>query len=61
MIAAIIGYNYPTRLALGELGPALAAGCTVVLKAAPDTPFVTRGSTTASSSSASATKTLSRW
>ncbi|MGH3248957.1 MAG: aldehyde dehydrogenase family protein [Trebonia sp.] len=41
VVAAIIGYNYPTRLALGKLGPALAAGCTVVLKAAPDTPFIT--------------------
>jgi aldehyde dehydrogenase (NAD+) len=39
--AAIIGYNYPTQLALAKLSPALAAGCTVVLKAAPDTPLVT--------------------
>jgi acyl-CoA reductase-like NAD-dependent aldehyde dehydrogenase len=41
VIAAIIGYNYPTQLALAKLAPALAAGCTVVLKAAPDTPLIT--------------------
>ena len=41
VVAAIIGYNYPTQLALGKLSPALAAGCTVVLKAAPDTPLIT--------------------
>ncbi|MBV8350440.1 MAG: aldehyde dehydrogenase family protein [Mycolicibacterium sp.] len=41
VVAAIIGYNYPTQLALAKLSPALAAGCTVILKAAPDTPFVT--------------------
>jgi acyl-CoA reductase-like NAD-dependent aldehyde dehydrogenase len=41
VVAAIIGYNYPTQLALAKLSPALAAGCTVVLKAAPDTPLVT--------------------
>jgi acyl-CoA reductase-like NAD-dependent aldehyde dehydrogenase len=41
VVAAIIGYNYPTQLALAKLAPALAAGCTVVLKAAPDDPLVT--------------------
>ena len=41
VVAAIIGYNYPTQLALAKLSPALAAGCTVVLKAAPDDPLVT--------------------
>jgi acyl-CoA reductase-like NAD-dependent aldehyde dehydrogenase len=41
VVAAIIGYNYPTQLALAKLSPALAAGCTVVLKAAPDTPLIT--------------------
>src|SRR5271165_4175342 len=41
VVAAIIAYNYPTQLALAKLGPALAAGCTVVLKGAPDTPLVT--------------------
>jgi acyl-CoA reductase-like NAD-dependent aldehyde dehydrogenase len=41
VVAAIIGYNYPTQLALAKLAPAMAAGCTVVLKAAPDTPLIT--------------------
>jgi acyl-CoA reductase-like NAD-dependent aldehyde dehydrogenase len=41
VVAAIIGYNYPTQLALAKLPPALAAGCTVVLKAAPQTPLIT--------------------
>jgi acyl-CoA reductase-like NAD-dependent aldehyde dehydrogenase len=39
VVAAIIAYNYPVQLALAKLGPALAAGCTVVLKGAPDTPW----------------------
>jgi acyl-CoA reductase-like NAD-dependent aldehyde dehydrogenase len=30
VVAAIIAYNYPNQLALAKLGPALAAGCTVV-------------------------------
>ena len=33
VVAAIIAYNYPNQLALAKLAPALAAGCTVVLKA----------------------------
>ena len=41
VVAAIIAYNYPNQLALAKLGPALAAGCTVILKAAPDTPLTT--------------------
>ena len=41
VVAAIIGYNYPNQLALAKLAPALAAGCTVVLKAAPQTPLPT--------------------
>ncbi len=41
VVAAIIPYNYPNQLALAKLAPALAAGCTVVLKGAPDTPLVT--------------------
>ncbi len=41
VVAAIIAYNYPNQLALAKLAPALAAGCTVILKAAPDTPLVT--------------------
>ncbi|KKW66465.1 aldehyde dehydrogenase [Mycolicibacterium elephantis] len=41
VVGAIIGYNYPNQLALAKVSPALAAGCTVVLKGAPDTPLVT--------------------
>jgi aldehyde dehydrogenase (NAD+) len=41
VVSAIIAYNYPNQLALAKLAPALAAGCTVVLKAAPDTPLIT--------------------
>ncbi|MFZ2173630.1 MAG: aldehyde dehydrogenase family protein [Rhodococcus sp. (in: high G+C Gram-positive bacteria)] len=41
VVSAIVAYNYPTQLALAKLGPSLAAGCTVVLKGAPDTPLVT--------------------
>jgi acyl-CoA reductase-like NAD-dependent aldehyde dehydrogenase len=41
VVAAIIAYNFPTQLALAKLVPALAAGCTVVLKGAPDTPLIT--------------------
>ena len=41
VVAAISAYNYPTQLNLAKLAPALAAGCTVVLKGAPDTPLIT--------------------
>ncbi len=41
VVAAIAAYNYPIQLALAKLSPALAAGCTVVLKGAPDTPWAT--------------------
>ncbi|KAA9155378.1 aldehyde dehydrogenase family protein [Amycolatopsis acidicola] len=41
VVGAIIAYNYPNQLALAKLAPSLAAGCTVVLKGAPDTPLVT--------------------
>ncbi len=41
VVGAIIAYNYPNQLALAKLAPALAAGCTVVLKGAPDTPLIT--------------------
>ncbi|GAA3204991.1 aldehyde dehydrogenase family protein [Actinocorallia longicatena] len=41
VVSAIIAYNFPNQLALAKLAPALAAGCTVVLKGAPDTPLVT--------------------
>jgi aldehyde dehydrogenase (NAD+) len=36
---AITPWNFPFMLNLSKLAPALAAGCTVVLKPAPDTPF----------------------
>ena len=41
VVGAIIAYNYPNQLALAKLPAALAAGCTVVLKGAPDTPLIT--------------------
>ncbi len=41
VVAAIVAYNFPTQLALAKVAPALAAGCTVVLKGAPDTPLTT--------------------
>ncbi|MGC7101509.1 aldehyde dehydrogenase family protein [Amycolatopsis lurida] len=41
VVAAIVPYNFPIQLSLAKLAPALAAGCTVVLKGAPDTPLVT--------------------
>lgn len=40
VVSAIVAYNYPTQLALAKLAPALAAGCTVILKGAPDTPLI---------------------
>ena len=39
MVAAITPWNFPNQINLAKLGPALAAGCTVVLKPAPDTPW----------------------
>ena len=41
VVSAISAYNFPTQLNLAKLAPALAAGCTVVLKGAPDTPLIT--------------------
>jgi aldehyde dehydrogenase (NAD+) len=41
VVSAIVAYNFPNQLALAKLAPALAAGCTVVLKAAPEAPLVT--------------------
>jgi aldehyde dehydrogenase (NAD+) len=41
VVGAITAYNYPIQLAIAKLAPALAAGCTVVLKGAPDTPWAT--------------------
>ena len=39
VVAAITPWNFPNQIILAKLGPALAAGCTVVLKPAPDTPW----------------------
>jgi aldehyde dehydrogenase (NAD+) len=39
VVAAITPWNVPHQINLAKLGPALAAGNTVVLKAAPDTPW----------------------
>lgn len=39
VVAAITPWNFPFQLNLTKLGGALAAGCTVVLKPAPDTPW----------------------
>ncbi len=37
VVAAITPWNYPQALAIMKIAPALAAGCSVVLKAAPET------------------------
>ncbi len=39
VVGAITPWNVPLLLNLVKIGPALAAGCTVVLKPAPDTPW----------------------
>ncbi|OXM60449.1 aldehyde dehydrogenase [Amycolatopsis vastitatis] len=39
VIAAITPWNFPHQITFAKLGPALAAGNTVVLKPAPDTPW----------------------
>ncbi|GAT01995.1 betaine-aldehyde dehydrogenase [Mycolicibacterium fortuitum subsp. acetamidolyticum] len=39
VVAAIVPWNTPLFIAVLKLGPALAAGCTVVLKPAPDAPL----------------------
>jgi aldehyde dehydrogenase (NAD+) len=40
VVAAITPWNVPTQINLAKVAPALAAGCTVVLKPAPETPWV---------------------
>ncbi|OLT22744.1 aldehyde dehydrogenase [Pseudonocardia sp. CNS-139] len=37
VVGAITPWNYPQALAMAKIAPALAAGCTVVLKPSPDT------------------------
>jgi aldehyde dehydrogenase (NAD+) len=39
VVGAITPWNFPHQINFAKLGPALAAGCTVVLKPAPDTPW----------------------
>jgi len=39
VVAAITPWNFPFQINMAKLAPALAAGCTVVLKAAPETPW----------------------
>ena len=39
VVAAITPWNVPTQINLAKTAPALAAGCTVVLKPAPQTPW----------------------
>ena len=39
VVGQIAPWNYPLMMAVWKIGPALAAGCTVVLKPAPTTPL----------------------
>jgi aldehyde dehydrogenase (NAD+) len=39
VVAAITPWNFPLQINIAKLAPALAAGCTVILKAAPETPW----------------------
>ncbi|WBB61268.1 aldehyde dehydrogenase family protein [Streptomyces sp. WMMC500] len=39
VVGAITPWNFPTQINLAKVAPALAAGCTVVLKPAPDSPW----------------------
>jgi aldehyde dehydrogenase (NAD+) len=39
VVGAITPWNYPNQINIAKAAPALAAGCTVVLKPAPDTPW----------------------
>jgi len=39
VVGAITPWNYPNQINIAKTAPALAAGCTVVLKPAPDTPW----------------------
>lgn len=41
VVAQITPWNFPLMLAIWKIGPALAAGCTIVLKPAPSTPLTT--------------------
>jgi aldehyde dehydrogenase (NAD+) len=39
VVAAITPWNFPFQINIAKIAPALAAGCTVILKAAPETPW----------------------
>jgi aldehyde dehydrogenase (NAD+) len=39
VVAAITPWNFPFQINMAKVAPALAAGCTAILKAAPDTPW----------------------
>lgn len=41
VVGQIAPWNYPLLMAIWKIGPALAAGCTVILKPAPTTPLTT--------------------
>ncbi|HEX9372978.1 MAG TPA: gamma-aminobutyraldehyde dehydrogenase [Roseiflexaceae bacterium] len=41
VVGQVAPWNYPLMMAVWKIGPALAAGCTVVLKPAPTTPLTT--------------------
>ena len=41
VVGQIAPWNYPLMMAAWKIGPALAAGCTIVLKPAPGTPLTT--------------------
>jgi betaine-aldehyde dehydrogenase len=41
VVGQIAPWNYPLMMAIWKIGPALAAGCTIVLKPAPTTPITT--------------------
>jgi acyl-CoA reductase-like NAD-dependent aldehyde dehydrogenase len=41
VVVGVAGYNYPLLLAVHKVAPALAAGCPVIIKPAPQTPLAT--------------------
>ena len=41
VVVGIAGYNYPLLLAAHKIAPALAAGCPMIIKPAPQTPLAT--------------------
>lgn len=43
VVAQIIPWNYPIGMAIWKLGPALATGCTLILKPAEQTPLTALG------------------